>query len=102
MNDFTIETINTTTIDVSLPVDSDDTRCETSTSSDDSDNTNDPTTTSTSYIEHLIFTQPNQNQFSMITKTDIIRILHLGDSRCRNTKHVTKRKKETFSKKVCK
>ena len=96
LNNFTIETVNTTKNDASMAVDSDEPRGETSASSDDSDSTNDPMTASTSYIERWIFTQPNQNLFStesMITKTEIIRILHLDNSQCRKSMSITKRKR---------
>ena len=82
LNDFTIETVNPTRNDKLMDVDLDEARGETSASSDDSDSSNDPMTTSTSYIERWIFTQPNQNLFStesMITKTEMIGIVHLDN-----------------------
>ena len=103
LNDFTIETVNPTRNDASKAVDSDEPRGETSaSSSDDSDSTNDPMNTSTSYIERRMFTQPNQNLFSiesMITKTEIIRILHLDNSQCRKLRSIEKRKRKRFQSK---
>ena len=84
---------------VSMVVDLDHTRGETSLSADDSDSTNEPKTTNISYIKRQIFTLPNQNLFaieSMITKTELIRILHLCNSHCKKKSLLQKEKRKVF------